>query len=279
MPRILYFLPDVPTVFGGLNVSYRHVATLRRLGFDAHVVHQRHGYRYVAALSGVPVLYMDRIGKLRPDDWMVIPETHSSALGLARDSKCHKLLFCQNHHYISMALNALAGATLGDIGITHVLCTSEPIRAALHDWLGFDGTIIRPAIDTGLFAHQVRSPRPSIAFMPRKGGEHVGLARMLMTGRAAAAGEPRLQDIEWRPLDGMSQKEVAKALASSWIYLSTGRLEGLGLPRSKPWRPAPLSSVSPPAAAPIMPPPKTASGLATRTASRWQPPFAGLFCA
>lgn len=228
--RVLYFLPDVPKVFGGMNISYRHVDTLRQLGFEASVVHQRAGYRYVAARPGVPVLYMDRIGKLRPDDWMVIPETHRSALALARDSQCHKALFCQNHFYLSMTLAAIAGHDWSDYGITHFLCLSEPIRAAMQDWLGINGTVIRPTIDAGLFVPGQRSAKPSIAFMPRKGGEHVGLTRMLIERHADVAKLPALRDIEWRVLDAMSQKQVAQALASSWIYLSTGNLEGLGLP-------------------------------------------------
>lgn len=230
MARILYFLPDVPQVFGGVNITYRHVATLRRLGFDAHIVHQRAGYRYVAALPGVPITFMDRIGTIPDADWMVIPETHRSALALAAGSTCRKALFCQNHFYLSMTLTAIAGRTWSDYGIERFLCLSEPIRDAMQDWLGLDGTVIRPAIDDRLFVQAPRSQRPSIAFMPRKGGSHVGLTRMLIERYADVAGLPALSGIEWRVLDGMPQKDVAKALSSAWIYLSTGHLEGLGLP-------------------------------------------------
>src|SRR5262245_31016929 len=74
MARILYFCPDFPQPSGGTKTLYRHVWRLRQLGFEAAIVHQRHGFTLTWHEYAAPVLWLEDRPTFGPADVCVFPE-------------------------------------------------------------------------------------------------------------------------------------------------------------------------------------------------------------
>ncbi|MGQ0799782.1 MAG: glycosyltransferase family 4 protein [Pseudomarimonas sp.] len=226
MGRILYFSHDIATPRGGIGIQYEHVSVLRRNGFDAYVVHAAPNFRYPFGAAEVPVLDSAAGLEYAPDDVLVIPEDHPTALLACRDATCSKVLFCQNHYYVFHGL--APGAAWKDYGFSSYLCLSDPIRQALKDWFGVDANVIRPCIDPIFFG--AKTPRAdslvTLAGMPRKGRDTLRLVQGLL----ATNGWAKTAGVTWLLIDGMRREQVAAALRLSHIFVSTGQFEGLGLP-------------------------------------------------
>jgi len=209
-----------------MTILYEHVATLCRNGFDAYIVHSDPDFRYAFGDPGVRVLGQGVTRELSPDDALVIPEDHPSAIEACRDLACDKVLFCQNHHYLFHGL--APGAAWQDYGITRFLCLSEPIRQSLSSWFGVQAQIIRPYIDPAFFGQKARrmDALVSLAAMPRKGSDTLRLVQGLL----AANGWAKAARLSWLLIDGVRREQVAAAMRLSHIFVSTGQFEGLGLP-------------------------------------------------
>lgn len=205
---------------------YDDVAVLRRNGFDAFIVHAAPNFRYPFGPTDVPVLDASSGLVLERDDILVVPEDHRAAIRSCGNTKCRKVLFCQNHHYVFQGL--APGETWHDFGFSGYLCVSTPIQQALRTWFGAAADIVRPGIDPIFFAESYRRPEfpTTIAFMPRKGRDTLRLVRVLL----GASGFEKSAGVSWIEIDGMPRGQVAEHLQKSHIYLSTGTYEGLGLP-------------------------------------------------
>src|SRR4029434_5162841 len=97
MNRILYYSHDIKEPRGGISVLYEHVEVLRRNGFDAFIVHTTPNFRYPFVPPDVPVLDASAGVGLSHDDILVMPEDHRTAITSCRNTRCKKVLFCQNH--------------------------------------------------------------------------------------------------------------------------------------------------------------------------------------
>lgn len=226
MDRILYFSHDIREPRGGIGVLYDHVAVLRRNGFDALVVHTTPNFRYPFGPPDVPVVDASSNLHISRGDILVIPEDLRGAMRSCRNARCRKVLFCQNHFFIFDGL--APGETWSDYGFSAYLCVSAPIQRAMKEWFGVAADIVRPGVDPVFFGDEVRradSP-VTVACMPRKGRDTLRMVRgLLALGGTGGRAEPT-----WLEIEGLPREQVAARLRESHIYVSTSRLEGLGLP-------------------------------------------------
>ncbi|HYV39785.1 MAG TPA: glycosyltransferase family 4 protein [Gemmataceae bacterium] len=222
MPRILYFNHDNPNPSGGVRTIYTHVRHLVRNGLPAFVVH---GYPQISPRwfnEDVPRLYLQSGLKVKPDDVVIIPEDLSSALESLKSIPAKKVVFCQNHFGIFAGLGQ--HPSWQELGIHKVFCCSDVVADFLRTNLGWqDVPVVHCAIDHSLF--RPASKLLQIACMPHKRRLEADFV-LKLTHRLL--GNPA--DIGWAWLDGASEKDVARVLAESAIYLSMSHLEGLGLP-------------------------------------------------
>ena len=123
MPRIRFASHDNPRPSGGVKTLYQHVDLLTKNGFDAAVVHFSEGFTLDWFSSTIPVIDATEGLELAPDDWIVIPEDHSSAMKHFAQVACRKAIFCQNHFYIFEALPHRS--SWDDFGIEEVLVSFE----------------------------------------------------------------------------------------------------------------------------------------------------------
>ena len=223
MARILYLSHDNPRPSGGVRTLYRHVEILRKAGFDAYVVQHQDGFRAGWFRSDAPVLYAQSGLALDPQDWAVIPEDHSGVLEALRNVGCRKAVFCQGHYQIFECIPPTS--SWSDYGVSTVLASSIPIRDFVRSVFGIEPAYIPLSLDLDLFRPATGPRELQIAFMPRKGAQHLRMIQALIHHRA-----PELRDIPWIPIDGLKEVEVAAILRRSAFFLATGLREGFGLP-------------------------------------------------
>ncbi|MGE0724806.1 MAG: glycosyltransferase [Alphaproteobacteria bacterium] len=219
--RIHYLAHDTERPTGGMVMIYAHVAALRRHGFDAVVVQERTGFRPRWFDADVPILYGDRPLEVRAEDALVIPETHESGLRWAARRTARRIVFCQNHYYAAVLVDAV-----GDwraFGVEQVLCSSRPIAEFVNTRFRWPAPVVVPCVvDPTRFL-----PRPkslSVAFMPQKRPVEAALIRLGLSER-----HPRHADVAFRRLERASQDEVSSALGEAAVFLSLAHHEGLGL--------------------------------------------------
>lgn len=202
---------------------YRHVEILKNAGFDACVVQHQNGFQAKWFKSDVPVLYADGGLALGPEDWAVIPEDHSGALEGLRRVACRKAIFCQGHYQIFEYIPP--ASSWSDYGATTVLVSSLPIRDFVRSVFDIEPAYIPLSLDLDLFRPGTDLRILQLAFMPRKGAQHLRMIQALIHHRA-----PDLRDVPWIAIDGYRETEVAAILRRSAFFLATGFREGFGLP-------------------------------------------------
>jgi hypothetical protein len=225
MARILYVSHDNPRPSGGIRTLYRHVELLSQAGFDASIVHFEHGFRVSWFPASVSVLYAAGGLQIQPEDWVVIPEDHGGALEGFRMVGCRKAVFCQGHYQIFHPMTPQGSWT--DYGVSEIIVSSIPIRDFVRRMFAADPTCIPLSLDLALFQFdpENRARQLQIAFMPRKGSQHLRFIQGILHHTA-----PELRDVAWVPIENRSEREVAQLLRESAFFLATGYQEGFGLP-------------------------------------------------
>ena len=227
--RIFYVNDGLHTA-GGQMINLEHVASLRRMGFDARFLILRNPAEAPGAFTprfpppheGLP--WQWTADDLTPEDYVVLPEMFGRGLKTLRDTSARKVIHNQNPYYTFGAfpdLGAVAAWGCRAI-IAGSVFGAERLKA-----MGWRGPIapVRVFVDP-LFAQDPMAPRPlQVAFMPRKRGFEARLVHGVLHSL-----RPDLKDVPWAAVADMSRAQAAEVVRRSAVFLSLSYYEGLGLP-------------------------------------------------
>lgn len=220
-PRILYLSKNFGFPLGGVRAAHHHVRLLCANGFDAAIALVGESKRPHFE-DDVPVV--DGRAGLETDarDVVVFPEPWHTDIVSSRRRPMRRFVFVQNHFYMWYGL---AGAPdFAALGVERVFCSSEVIATYFgRVFPGPPPPVVHYGIDGALF--HPRRKRAQIAFMPRKMEKEARFIRETFLRL-----HPALSTWRWVAIDQVDEREVARILGESAIFLSLGRLEGLGLP-------------------------------------------------
>lgn len=256
--RYLFLCPDRTTASGGIAVIYDAVASLRRAGYEAAVLHGRPAAGYPDHPAFPPRLYRPdhlwtlfkhsswrskaqrmpnllqntlRRGPLprwnkAPDDVLVVPEFMlDAALETYGDRPI--VAFVQNPFSF---LEARMRAKKRGFDIRKRVCfflyVSEICRDAL-DLLQLDARALVPASmkpDDFPFA---QAKDRLITYMPRKRPEEARLIDEALRARG------RIGDYRLEALDNLPRAEIARKLGQSRFFLSLQKRESIGFPAAE----------------------------------------------
>lgn len=236
---IYYWSPDYRTPVGGVKILYRHVDILNRHGHEASVLHRHRGFRCTWFENTTRIAYISKTN-LRDNDYLVIPENYGSlyvnpssrpkaAKVFSRlfATPARKVIFNQNTYNTFADHSGFPGdlrTVYKDKSITAAMVVSENNK----EYLAFAFPDIRifrihNAINRNLFAFQEDKKR-QICFMPRKNPEHAIQVISLLRHRGD------LDGFSVEPIEGKTEKETARIMKESLIFLSFGYPEGFSLP-------------------------------------------------
>jgi hypothetical protein len=204
---IYSFLPEAG-IFGGVKFGFRLVEMLNDVGASAVVVlPDGRAPRWFAARA--PILCeADALPRLREDDWRMItwPPDHERLSRLPGRFVNH----CQG-------TDPRMDPILGDPDVRVLTCWEQSARW-LRDRFGREPIEIGIHVATEFFPRGERKRDLQVAFMPRRGNE---LARRCMR---------RVPRLDYLPIDGRHEREVARRLRGAGLFLATAVGEEFGLP-------------------------------------------------
>jgi hypothetical protein len=217
MARIVYC--SYPTkITGGQKTIFRHVQTLRELGFDAVWRVQKNAVLQ-PYMDGFD--WIERDGKVDPDDAVVCPDDAPSLLSrLAQRRGGRWVVFVQNH-----LVNALLDMPPEERdGIKLFLTGSDTAMRWIHTTFpGVHTAMVPFFVDERVFKPGPER-RPAIAYAPRKRRKELPIIKLNFRHRY-----PQWRDLPWLALDGATEAQVAETFASSTLFLSLNRLESFGM--------------------------------------------------
>lgn len=220
-PRILFLSINFSQPTGGVRTLYRHVGVLRKHGYQASIL-QAGGTGEPFFEVDVPLINLDPSFQLQADDIIVIPEDRNEIYRQVAALPVKKIVFCQNHHYVFAGLGE--GIDFSAYGVQTVVASSQKIAEFLEQNFAMtDVPVIRYGIDPVLYHPETK--KHQIAYMPRKLGIQSDFIRQSFRHRY-----PDYSDLEWVRVENMQEKEAARHLRESALFLSLNRMEGFGLP-------------------------------------------------
>ncbi|GAX60013.1 glycosyltransferase [Candidatus Scalindua japonica] len=220
--RIIYVNYDSLEPSGGVKVIYSHVLHLVNNGYPAFVLHTQKDFRIPWLECDVPILYAKDNLRISPNDIVVIPEDHNTALNVFKNIQTRKFVFCQNHYYIFNGLQN--NDSWRNFGVTGIFCCSSIISDFISEVFGYSEVpVIHNAIPLDLF--EPRNKKLQIAYMPRKIPGELNFIRNLFKKLYK-----QYDKIPWICIDKVKESKVAEIMNESAVFLSTSTYEGFGLP-------------------------------------------------
>lgn len=225
--RTLIFIPPLAKHTGGVAVLLELARILHAHGREVRLV-PREGAGPVPGAPQVPVLPWQALD-LGPGDLWLVPEGWVNALAPGLQAGARNVVYCQNWAYLFSALPP--GVHWGRLDV-RFLAVSQPVAWFISQCTGRPAPVLRPGIDTALFAPPPHKPEGlRIAYMPRKNKALVERVREIVAARAAAGQGPFARTPpDWVVISGLPREGVAEALASCHFFLASGFPEGCPLP-------------------------------------------------
>jgi glycosyltransferase involved in cell wall biosynthesis len=227
VPTVYFCTPDYNEPAGGIRVAYGHVDILNQAGIRAAVLHRRDGFRCRWFENDTRVVG-SRGTVIGPEDLVVVGEL---AVSLLRNlgTRHRFVVFNQGPHL-----------TWGRVSEEDLdFCMKHPGLAAILVVSGHSLEMMRYAapsanvlrlhnsIDPMRFFPGPPRPRPAISYMPRRGLDEASQVLGILRGRGVTCGW------EVRPLEGLTEDQVADQLRLTTIFLNFAYQEGFGLPAAE----------------------------------------------
>jgi len=254
---IFFLCPEYKTPVGGVGVIYRHVDILNKHGIKAFVLHEKRGFRYDWFDNQTPIVYWDRgffsraarkiqtlaLGEsvarlslhgsapssITAEDILVLPETYGPAMDSIGQG-IPKVILNQNCYFTFQKYSLLKDRLRTPYRHPDVIATlinsqdgEKYLRHSFPD-LRLERFVL--SVDTKLFSLGSKKGKV-ICYLPRKNEEDARQVINILKFRGA------LGDFELRPLQNMTQEEIARNLKEAMVFLSFGHPEGFGLPAAE----------------------------------------------
>ena len=240
---IAYLCPDFPGPSGGVKAIYRHVDRLNSRGVDSCVVHAGRGFRAAWFENATRVSSFGELD-LRTIEAIAIPESFGAdlatsvrmrvrtLLGFKRPVRfdvrgLRKVIFNQSGYYTFHRYPARARVETSPYlhpEVAGALVVSADTASYLR--LAFPALKVeraRPSVHEGVFQPAAQR-RARVAYMPWKNRREVEQVMHILSLRGA------LDGFECVGIEGQSEREVARILSETAIFLTFAHPEGFNLP-------------------------------------------------
>ncbi len=224
----IYYVANGIFRSGGQRVNLEHVLGLRRLGYDARFLIVPPTGEAAAPVfpGGVEAPWTPDAGEPGLDDVVVVGEMFGAGALAVMDSPARKVLHNQGPYFTFKAFVDLGA--LRRWGCEAII-TNSAFAAHMLMRMRWDRAIyvVRPALDPVFAAIDAEGLHRnlSIATMANRRPDELRLIMGIVRSR-----RPDLASVPWFDIQGLPRDQVARQMASREIFLSLGRMEGLGLP-------------------------------------------------
>lgn len=212
---------------GGVQMLYRHVDILNQNGIEAYILQPPGLGRYRWVTNSTPIMELNG-GEIGKDDVLLLPEI----LGPCAAEICRgvdKVIYNQSAYmtFIGYTPEETRNPYEDNEVIATIVCSKNSWQYLRHAFPGLALFRLHHSVDPSLF-HYHPKKRQQICYMPRKRCSDILQVLQMLRCRGA------LRNFSVVAIDQVSdEKEVARIMRESLIFLSGGTAEGFGLPAAE----------------------------------------------
>ncbi len=210
----------------GIANIYEHVKTLRDLGYNANILHEKSDYHGVASwlgeeYSSLPHMSIESQSlNVSNVDFIIIPEIFANLMDQIKGFPCEKVVFSQSYHY---ALDILSvGKRWSDYGFNEVITTSENQANHLKKMFPYLNTSVVPVSIPEYFKTTSKIKEPVISIVTREQGDAAKIAK------AFYLQYPTYKFVTFKELRGLPRKSFAEELGKSCLAIWVDSVSGFG---------------------------------------------------
>ncbi len=228
--RVLLFTPDIKSTPAGAVIEiYQLAAILRRQGYNATILTERPEYEvpfYLDEdLQALPhVATDDKSLSMKPEDVVIIPEYFTSVIASTRKIASLRIVLAQG--YDNTIVTMVPGTTWSQLGIKHVLTTSQPLSDYVKDLFGQHYAVHTLRIGIPDYFQPAAVKDPIIAVQVRNGNDLKKIAHEFYLRY------PELRWVGFEPLPGSgrgrTRRAYAEQLGKSLVALWVDRIAAFG---------------------------------------------------
>lgn len=214
---------------------YEHVKTLNKLGYKAHILHEKNDYLLRGNVDengvldwlgeeydGLPHVSIEAQNlQISPIDIIVIPEVFSTIMEQIKTFPCKKVVFSQSYEYIFESL-AIGRRWDLDFGFTDVITTSEQQANYVKSMFKSMKTQVVPVAIPDYFKKSDLPKTPVVTILTRNQGEAAKIAK------AFYLQYPMYKWITFKELRGLSRRDFAKELGQACLGVWIDDIAGFG---------------------------------------------------
>jgi hypothetical protein len=218
----------------GVANIYEHAKTLKDLGFNAHILHDKNDYRLNGNEEGMGVT--DWLGKeygeiphisiesqelqVGPQDFVIIPEAFSSIMKQTVNFPCKRVVFLQSYEYVFEMLEI--GENWGTFGINEVITTTNTLKEYINSVFRNLNTEVVPVGIPEFFKNSDKPKIPTISISARDNRELLKIVKVFFQKY------PHYRFVTFRDMSGMSRKEFANELGKSFLGVWVDEISSFG---------------------------------------------------
>ena len=218
----------------GVANIYEHVKLLRKLGYNAQILHDKNDYKLKGDNEGMGI--EDWLGEeyaklphisiesqklqVGPSDFVIIPEAFSTIMKQTSNFPCKRVVFLQSYEYIFEMLEI--GENWNTFGINDVITTNTNLKKYIDGVFRNLNTEIIPIGIPSFFNPNTKPKVPTIAVRARDKREVLKLVKVFFQKY------PHYQFVTFRDMSGLTREEFASALSESFVGVWIDDLAGFG---------------------------------------------------
>ena len=217
--KIYFFVMDTKgNPVASLANIYEHAKTLRDLGYDAQILHEKSDYTPVGTSLGevyaeIPHVSIDKQElKVNSQDFIVIPEIFANVMEQTSKLPSKRIVFSQSYDYIFEML--MPGKNWADYGIDTVITTSERQKDYVENLFSkrVQAEVVPVSIPS-YFKTSEKPKKPIIAISTRDQRDLVKIYK------AFYLKYPHLKWVSFRDMRGLPREAFAKSLSESCLAI------------------------------------------------------------
>ena len=220
MPRILYIALSTGGLAGGHKMIFRHVETLRDLGFSAAL--------FVGGGRVVPTWFehaahLEETPNVQPGDVVVVPDDAPGTMRNILAMPVRMVIFSQCHStFAAHSIEVLD--QVPPERFPAFLAVSKGLAQTIKRAYPFAVVEVVPAFADERQFKPASPKRRSIALVPRKRPLEAQAIKAFFRKH-----HPAHRDLEWTELDGITEAQMARAMGEAGLFLSLPRMESVGM--------------------------------------------------
>jgi len=222
--RIFYRVPDVDHPSWGIGLLYRHVTLLRRRGFDAYALHQRHPFQLGWMDAPPPCRYLDDPAlALTAEDVLVLPEALADELR-GRPFPGRAVLFVQGTYPLFAAIRGRRA--LAQLGFDHTITILPHAAHLLERFFGVQAELVPPFVAPYFFLDPGELARPRqrrVLLHVKEAYEQAGFPDRRILEDLWHENAPRGWQLE--RFAGLDHRKLAARMANSAFLVNLNVLE------------------------------------------------------